>query len=345
MADKMMERRGASVTRRSFALGAATAATAAAASLLTLSASRAFCVGTCSARADEEGEGMGSVDEGPYGGYARRSAAMGQRCADKFETFQVDGRDVFVRMPGAAREAAGTAGAPLVLFMCGTAGDPRGDAAWSGWVDEVDEQGLVLVTPDYDNYATYSQTDFLDDVAAWAAEELPVDASRVYSVGFSNGGAASVAMANDHPERVAAISACGWMVPLRDADGPQTPFQVIQGAGEFTERAADGSVRVMGDERAAIRSLMLRDGLIGASDEADYDAVPYWGYEPDSAWSEEAGGFTWDFSDYYKDRFAGPFAQLVVASDSVHRPRPDEARLAWRFLSRFARVGGEAVEL
>lgn len=82
-----------------------------------------------------------------------------------------------------------------------------------------------------------------------------------------------------------------------------------------------------------------------ASDEADYGAVPYWGYEPDSAWSEEAGGFTWDFSDYYKDRFAGPFAQLVVASDNVHRPRPDEARLAWRFLSRFARVGGKAVEL
>lgn len=97
----------------------------------------------------------------------------------------------------------------LVLFMCGTGGNPRGDAAWSGWVEETDEQGFALVTPDYDNYATYSQTSFLSDVIDWALAELPVDAAHVYSVGFSNGDAASVAMTDDYPEKIAAISVLG----------------------------------------------------------------------------------------------------------------------------------------
>lgn len=281
----------------------------------------------------------GSVDS--YSSYEQQSAEYARRYAGEFETHEVDGKDVFVHVP---REvASGGAEVPLVLFMCGTGGNPRGDAVWSGWVEEADDQGFVLVTPDYEDYATYGETGFLADVIDWAEGELPVDAARVYSVGFSNGGAISVAMANDYPGRIAAISAAGWMVPLRKTTGHAMPFQVIQGSGEFTEETANGSVQVMDGERAAIRSLMLRDGLIGESQEADYDATPYWGYEPNSASLEEAGGFTWEYSNYSKDGYANPFAQLVVASDDVHHPRPDEARIAWEFLRHFSRVGDKVI--
>ena len=55
--------------------------------------------------------------------------------------------------------------------------------------------------------------------------------------GFSNGGAASVALTRDHPEYFAAISAMGWIVDLDNKDhvfgSYDMPFQVVQGSGDL----------------------------------------------------------------------------------------------------------------
>lgn len=102
---------------------------------------------------------------------------------------------------------------------------------------------------------------------------------RVYSTGFSNGGAASVALTRDYPQYFAAISAMGWMVDLDNRDGVfegyGMPFQVVQGNGEFTVRTASGAMAVTQDEQESARSLMLYNEMLSASVQPDYDQTPY----------------------------------------------------------------------
>ena len=47
-----------------------------------------------------------------------------------------------------------------------------------------------------------------------------MDPRRVYSAGFSNGGAASVSLTRDYPQLFAAISGMGWIVDISDT----TPY-------------------------------------------------------------------------------------------------------------------------
>lgn len=104
---------------------------------------------------------------------------------------------------------------PLVLFMCGTSCDPVDNVVESGWTALAEKENFIVISPDYNNYATYSETDFLISVVEYMIANYPVDCSRIYSTGFSNGGAASVALTRDYPEYFAAISAwAGWWISM-----------------------------------------------------------------------------------------------------------------------------------
>lgn len=251
-----------------------------------------------------------------------------------------DGKTVYYYVPQAV-ESAPDAKVPLVLFMCGTTCDPLENLVDSGWVDLAEKEGIIVVSPDYNNYATYSETGFLISVVDYMLENFPVNPQRVYSTGFSNGGAASVALTRDYPQYFAAISAMGWMVDLDNRNGVfeayDMPFQVVQGDGEFTIRTASGAMAVMEDEQRSIRSLLFYNEMIGASEQPDYDQTPYWGYPPDKTESLELSGREWQFCNYYKEGFSGPFAQLVTVEDSQHRCRPEEAAIAWRFFRQYQR--------
>lgn len=238
---------------------------------------------------------------------------------------------------------------PLVLFMCGTSCDPVDNVVESGWLELAEKENFIVISPDYNNYATYSETDFLISVVEYMIANYPVDCSRIYSTGFSNGGAASVALTRDYPEYFAAISAMGWMVDLDDKNGVYAgydmPFQVVQGNGEFTEKTDSGSMMVMQDEREAIRSLFLYNEMTGEDHMPDYDSTPYWGYKPDETETRTMDGMQWEFNSYYKDGYSVPFVQLVLADDSEHRPRKPEAEVAWEFFRHFGRdENGKIIE-
>ena len=251
-----------------------------------------------------------------------------------------NGKAVYYYLPQAVKDQPDT-NVPMVLFMCGTTCDPVENLIDSGWVELAEKEGLIVISPDYNNYATYSETDFLISVVDYMLEHYPVDPERVYSTGFSNGGAASVALTRDYPQYFAAISAMGWMVDIDNKDGVfetfDMPFQVVQGDGEFTVSAGSGAMAVMEDEQKSIRSLLLYNEMITPSTQPDYDQTPFWGYLPDDTRSMELNGRTWQFCDYFKDGYPAPFAQLVTVEDSEHRPRPEEAVIAWDFFRQYRR--------
>lgn len=263
------------------------------------------------------------------------------------EQITVSGKTVHLYLPQRVKDHPEEK-VPLVLFMCGTSCDPLGNLIESGWPDQAEKEGFVVISPDYNNYATYSETGFLVSVVDYMLEHYPIDPARVYSTGFSNGGAASIALTRDYPQYFAAISAMGWMIGLDDKDGVygayDMPFQVVQGDGEFTVRTPSGAMAVMDDEKQGVRDLMLYNEMLSPAAQPDYDKTPYWGYEPDDSHSDTRSGRRWDLCDYYKEGYSVPFAQLIIVEDDQHRPRPEEAEIAWAFFRNFRRENGQIIE-
>lgn len=260
---------------------------------------------------------------------------------ENMEQFTMEsGKAVYLYVPQAVKEQAKVR-VPMVLFLCGTNCDPVDNAVQSGWLEKAEEKSFIVISPDYNNYATYGETEFLSSVVEYMIQDYPVDPERIYSTGFSNGGAASVALTRDYPEYFAAISAMGWMVDMDNKNGIyeayDMPFQVVQGDGEFTEETLSGGMAVMDDEKKGVRALFLYNEMIDTSVEPDYDKAPYWGYVPDETETAVLNGREWRFDNFYKDGYPVPFAQLVIAEDREHRPRKEEAGIAWDFFRHFRR--------
>ena len=282
-------------------------------------------------------KGASSVPPAPSETISGTTTGSGE---NEVEQIAVGKKTVYLYIPQAVKDAPG-AKVPMVLFMCGTTCDPLENMVDSGWVELAEREGIIVISPDYNNYATYSETGFLISVVKHMLDHYPVDPQRVYSTGFSNGGAASVALTRDYPQYFAAISAMGWMVDLDNKSGIfetyDMPFQVVQGDGEFTVKAASGAIAVMEDEQKAVRSLLLYNEMLDPSIQPNYDETPYWGYCPDETHAEVLNGREWKFCDYYKEGYPTPFAQLVTVEDGQHRCRSEEAGVAWAFFQHYRR--------
>jgi len=228
---------------------------------------------------------------------------------------------------------------PLIVAMCGTGHDTRKDAQDMGWIDKAQKEGFIVLAPNYNNASTYSETDTIASVIEYIIQNYPVDKTRVYSTGFSNGGAMSVALCRDYPQLFAGIAAFGWMVDMPDKNDVYAtydmPFQLIQGTKEYTSQTDSGAMAIMRDEQQALRALFLMNEMIEES--PNYMSVPYWGYKADKTSTSEFDGIKWSFSNFYKNGYSSPFAQLVLIENADHILNKYEAEVAWEFLKKYAR--------
>ncbi len=222
--------------------------------------------------------------------------------------------------------------------MTYTTGNARAVIKGCGWDELAEKENLILISPEYNNYATYSETDRLMRDVEYAIQKYPVDISRIYSTGFSNGGAASVAMVSRYPNAFAAISAMGWMIDMQGEDNSyDIPFQVIQGTEEYTQKI-NGFPAIMDDERDAVHSLLLYNEMIHENIAEDYQKTPYWGYRPDKIITDEQNGEKITVNNYFKTGYAAPFAQFILIDGAKHEMHIWEAGAAWNFFERFSRT-------
>lgn len=228
---------------------------------------------------------------------------------------------------------------PLILVMTYTTGNAKAVIRGCGWDTLAENEDVILISPEYDNYATYSETERLKRDIDYAIQNYKVDTSRIYTTGFSNGGAASVAMVSCYPDAFAAMSAMGWMVDMQGQNSSyDIPFQVIQGTNEYTQ-TINGMPAIMDDERNAIHSLFLYNEMISTNTVEDYGDVPYWGYQPDDTYQEtETNGDSLTFNNYFKQGYTSPYAQLVLVDGAQHEMHPWEAETAWNFMKNFRRT-------
>lgn len=267
----------------------------------------------------------------------------------KHETYQLDHHGlIHVYIPETVINNSNFA--PLVLDLNCTTGNPEAEVKTNGWDQVADEEGFILIAPNYNDYATYSECSYMKWVIEDAITRYPVDASRIYAVGFSNGGALAGALASTYPSLLAGIGAMGWMIGLNHPQKLTIPFILIQGTNEYTQ-TINGYPSIMDDEREALRDLMATNHLSTAR--PNYRQTPYWGYQPDGQRTfypryhdyDPYGNNQhlqtdkqWQINEYYREDYDNPFAELVLVEDAPHIPHDCNARTVWDFLCHFRRM-------
>lgn len=151
-------------------------------------------------------------------------------------------RRAIVHVPAAAAQAGPR---PLLLAYHGGGGDPAGFQAYAGLDAVADREGFFVVYPagtgrfgrrlltwNAGACCGYARDQNVDDVGFSLAlldqleGELPVDASRVYATGHSNGAMMAYRLAAQASERVAAIAAVAGATPL-EGFAPSQPVAVL----------------------------------------------------------------------------------------------------------------------
>lgn len=135
---------------------------------------------------------------------------------------------------------------PLVLCLHG-GGSNASTMSKSGWTTLADEESFIIVYPEGLNghwndgrgvkkhaaqNAVTDDVDFIITVLDEITEKHPVDESRIYLLGLSNGGFMTQRLANEHTARFAAISVQIATLPSTYLDGtltfsPQAPLPVM----------------------------------------------------------------------------------------------------------------------
>ena len=250
---------------------------------------------------------------------------------------------------------------PLVMALCCTTGNPQAEVKTNGWDKIVLKENIIVISPTYNNYATYSETSYIKKVIDDAIKRYPIDTERIYSTGFSNGGALSVAMVSTYPKLLAAISAMGWMVGMNNlSSNAKIPFMVIQGTNEYTKKTSSGSMSIMNDEIEAIKDLFTYNNMKEKNIIPNYDKTPFWGYIPDEKGSiyptyldydiygktsTKRSGVEWQINKYYTQGYKLPLAVLVLVDGANHIPHDYNSYLAWNFFKGFRRLSnGTLVE-
>jgi polyhydroxybutyrate depolymerase len=196
---------------------------------------------------------------------ASTTAAQGQAVPSgttTTERFEVAGvtRDALVYVPAGLQASRP---APLILFLHGTPGSAISVASL-GLSEEAERRGLIAVYPNGDrggwndwesNPFHFSQADdvgFITRLLDLLAGTYPIDATRVFVMGFSNGGGMTYRLACALADRIAAIAVvAGPLVPAECAPGRPVSVLHIHGTRD-TQVPYTGATRAGGGPSAAV---------------------------------------------------------------------------------------------
>lgn len=285
-------------------------------------------------------------------------------------------RTYLVHLPPRVRERGPL---PVVLAFHGGGGNASGFKAYAGLDAVADREGFVVVYPDGSgrlgrrlltwnagSCCGYAHDKNADDVGfslallRELARELPLDLTRVYATGHSNGAMMAYRLAVEAPERIAAIAPVAGMM-VSDRFPPARPVPVLHVHSVDDPRAlyAGGlgppfpftNARVT--HRAVEPELarwVAHDGCPAAPREAERRAAParaggvphaaalfVWGPCADGAevrlWKLTGAGHGWPGSrSQLSEKLMGPDTTVIDAATEV-----------WRFVSRFHRPTAPAL--
>lgn len=240
-----------------------------------------------------------------------------------------------------------TAQYPLVIVNHGRGANARVCESF-GWIELAGREKLILVMAE--NTEPANLHDILDQVKA----AYPVDASRVYATGTSQGGMHSKQFAGLYPNEVAAIAPMNVSFAFLDGEDGDAqalatvgmPMLFVAGTADvycpLPVRAAGGSmgsfdgwntlVKMQGFEEYAITAEKSAALLDGTTDLLEY----YTGLR-----LPEADVHSYVNNRTFQVNFTGEDGvtrlSLVIEENGSHEPLGYDAQFAWDFLKNFAR--------
>jgi len=144
------------------------------------------------------------------------------------------------------KDLAGGSSYPLVIDFHGLTAGPESQDDLSGMSDKADAEGFIVATPRASGIGsswgvlpgrpeTEADIAFALAIVADIGDRLPVDATRVYATGFSNGGGLANRLACDEAAAFAAIGSVSGAYPSWTECDNSEPVPVItfHGSDDF----------------------------------------------------------------------------------------------------------------
>ena len=242
---------------------------------------------------------------------------------------------------------------PLVVVIHGYMQSPAHQRQMSRWDEFADREGFVTVYPMGSGFPlrwpshepgstsaqTRAQVEFIAELVDELSSAYPIDRSRVYASGMSNGGGLACVLARELPDVFAAVGTVAglYTYPAQGPRGQRTvPLIAFHGALDRIV-PIEGGVERLGHPLPAVADWMAayaQDcGCTRATTEHLTGAVDRVTHVGDSAdaevvWYRVAdGGHTWPGGVPLPEAVTGPTSQAI-----------DATRLTWEFFQRHALV-------
>ena len=231
---------------------------------------------------------------------------------------------------------------PLVMALHGAGQCAEAYAPYSEWFKVAEEAGFIVVFPTAYPYAENNgmarpihndcwDPSRPDDVSFWrqliqdVSDRYPVDASRIYATGHSNGGNSSAMIAGEMSDVVAAVAISAG----RFRNVEQT---VTEGVAALHDMASTYPVPVI---------QMVGTNDAGAYQSPSMTSTMMYFLERNGC-QDLANPLTYQTSGYHNQIWCNedgiPMVRYTVIEDKPHTTTPSESRLFWyEFLCHYAR--------
>ena len=232
---------------------------------------------------------------------------------------------------------------PLVMAYHGGSDDPRGYVEEIGWLNLVGKERFILVAPERDALNDTPQLgDALGALVKYVIEEYPaIDTTRIYSTGYSKGGAAAIAVGVEYPELIAAIAA---MAPAdyTPQSEDEAKFETLDIPYLFTTSSVDKEKNVSWtDGSLSPRPQNMINNFMRYNEmpeiEYDFETYPIVGFATDG-FLQETLNHEHESLMWYKNNAQGvPMVAIRFTRDLIHALYPAYAKTGWDVVKHYSR--------